>query len=53
MDSGSWRATVRGVARVGHDLVTKPHLTLQDYKTIKGSLDLKIRVGCYVHMVRC
>ncbi|CAI9161683.1 unnamed protein product [Rangifer tarandus platyrhynchus] len=24
MDRGAWRATVHGVARVGHDLVTKP-----------------------------
>ena len=24
MDRGSWQATVRGVARVGHDLATKP-----------------------------
>ena len=24
MDGGAWRATVPGVARVGHDLVTKP-----------------------------
>ena len=24
MDRGDWRATVRGVARVGHDLGTKP-----------------------------
>ena len=24
MDRGDWRATVRGVARVGHDLATKP-----------------------------
>ena len=24
MDRGAWRATVPGVARVGHDLVTKP-----------------------------
>ena len=23
MDRGAWQATVRGVARVGHDLVTK------------------------------
>ena len=23
MDRGAWRATVHGVARVGHDLVTK------------------------------
>ena len=24
MDRGAWKATVRGVTRVGHDLVTKP-----------------------------
>ena len=24
MDRGAWQATVHGVARVGHDLVTKP-----------------------------
>ena len=24
MDRGAWRDTVHGVARVGHDLVTKP-----------------------------
>ena len=24
MDRGAWRATVHGVARVGHALVTKP-----------------------------
>ena len=24
MDKGAWRATVHGVARVGHDLATKP-----------------------------
>ena len=24
MDRGAWRATVHGVARVGHNLVTKP-----------------------------
>ena len=24
MDRGDWRATVRGVTRVGHDLATKP-----------------------------
>ena len=27
MDSGAWWATVQGVARVAHDLVTKPPLT--------------------------
>ena len=25
MDRGTWWATVHGVPRVGHDLVTKPH----------------------------
>ena len=25
MDRGSWQATVHRVARVGHDLATKPH----------------------------
>ena len=24
MDRGTWQATVRGIPRVGHDLVTKP-----------------------------
>ena len=24
MDKGAWQATVHGVTRVGHDLVTKP-----------------------------
>ena len=26
MDRGAWQATVHGVARVGHDLATKPPL---------------------------
>ena len=26
MDRGAWRATVHGIASVGHDLVTNPHL---------------------------
>ena len=26
MDRGTWRATVQGVTRVGHNLVTKPPL---------------------------
>ena len=29
MDSGAWWATVHGVARIGHDLVTKPQYLLQ------------------------
>ena len=27
MDRGAWQATVQGVARVGHDLATKPPTT--------------------------
>ena len=30
MDRGVWRATVHGIARVGHNLVTKPPPSLQD-----------------------
>ena len=30
MDRGTWWATVRGVARVGHDLATKPQRSLQE-----------------------
>ena len=29
MDRGAWPGTVHGVARVGHDLVTKPPQALQ------------------------
>ena len=28
MDRGTWRATVHGAARVGHDLATKPPPTV-------------------------
>ena len=27
---GSWQATVHGIARVGHDLVTKPPPTIKE-----------------------
>ena len=30
MDRGAWQAAVRGVTRVGHDLVTKPPPPLGD-----------------------
>ena len=33
MDRGAWRATVHGVARVGHDLATKPTPLLLPQKT--------------------
>ena len=36
-DRGAWRATIYGVARVGHDLVTKPpyyyHMTIKNNLT--------------------
>ena len=28
MDRGAWQATIHGVARVGHDLATKPPLRI-------------------------
>ena len=31
MDRGAWWATVHGVTRVGHDLVTKPHKAFINY----------------------
>ena len=31
MDRGVWQATVHGVARVGHDLATKPPPPLSSY----------------------
>ena len=35
MDRGSWQATVCGVARVGHDLVTTPPPPLYTYRKEK------------------
>ena len=34
MDRGAWWATVQGVARVGHDLVTKPPPRQYEYITL-------------------
>ena len=31
MDRGAWQATVHEVARVGHDLTTKPPTTIHIY----------------------
>ena len=46
MDKGAWRATVHGVARVGHDLVTKPPPPLLSYlQTISPLLLAPDRVG--------
>jgi len=47
MDRGAWQATVHGITRVGHNLTTKPSITIlgtgQDYsgKTICGSWTIK------------
>ena len=32
MDRGDWQATVHGIARVGHDLATKPPSPPDDHK---------------------
>ena len=32
MDRGAWRATVHGIARVGHDLATKPPPYISVYR---------------------
>ena len=34
MDRGAWQATVRGVSRVGHNLVTKPPPRLNETSLI-------------------
>ena len=39
MDRGAWQATVHGVARVGHDWVTKPPTPyIEDPKDVTGKL---------------
>ena len=35
MDRGAWQATIRGIARVGHDLVTKPTSLEMKYYGLK------------------
>ena len=41
MDRGAWQATVHGVARVRHDLVTKPPPPgIEKHKKMKRSLKL-------------
>ena len=37
MDRGAWQAAVRGVARVGHDLATKPPPPISIVKVIHKS----------------
>ena len=38
MDRGAWQATVHGISRVEHDLVTKPPILLTE---MHGNLDWK------------
>ena len=43
MDRGAWQATIRGIARVGHDLVTKPtSLEMKYYGHFKALIYWKI-----------
>ena len=47
MDRGEWQATVHEVARVGHDLVTKPLTTkFDDYSTILFSVFIILCFKC-------
>ena len=53
MDRGAWQATVRGVARVRHDLVTKPPESPSDiFKLVFPSFEhVKHRFWCYFRQV--
>ena len=42
VDRGAWLATVQGVTRVGHDLVTKHHPPLQKY-LIAGTTEMALQ----------
>ena len=49
MDRGAWQATVRGVARVGHDLMTKPPQPQYKLDSAPGILlPLPSLVGSYI-----
>ena len=50
MDRGSWWTTVHGVARVGHNLVTKPPLFFSwgEKKTHKETATTKNKVENYI-----
>ena len=50
MDSGTWQAAVHGVARVGHELVTKPQppSTCRG-KHAQGLLKILKPLGTYSH----
>ena len=47
MDRGAWQATVHGVARVGHDLASKPPYTyIQTINNASKDLHSVDRVFC-------
>ena len=43
MDRGAWRATVHEIARVGHDLVTKP-LNQDNFSSLQVPMKKKNKV---------
>ena len=47
MDRGSWQATVHGVARVRHDLVTKQQLFAMKWNNIFVTIFVKHHETCY------
>ena len=47
MDRGAWQVTVHGIARVGHNLVTKPSMT-NDIENLFMCL-----LAIYVYMCVC
>ena len=56
MDRGAWRATVYGVARVGHDLATKPpqnpHIVL--YPVFCGDVYVKLNhFAVHLKLTQC
>ena len=46
MDRGAWQATVHGVARVGHNLATKPPPNILSYPTSTNSKKESINSTC-------
>ena len=43
MDRGAWQATVHGVTRVGHDLVTKPPSRIEEHGGLQSMLLQRVR----------
>ena len=42
MDRGAWQASVHGIARVGHDLVTKPPTCIKVNINASSAMDLHV-----------